>query len=86
MSARILLAAMAMAGLSATAAIAGQPANPGGFGHDAIAVVAHSAPGLVGAFRSDAGGAQAPFGGNPTANSDVKASPFCVCTPTHGKP
>jgi hypothetical protein len=86
MFARILIIAIALTGLSATGATAGQPENPGGFGHDAVSQVAHLGPGVMGALRSDAGGAQAPFGGNPTTNSDVKASPICGCTPTHGNP
>jgi hypothetical protein len=60
MSAKVLLVTVTAVGAFATAAIAGSPLNPGGFGHDAVAQLNHTSdPGTFGGLRSTTGGAKA---------------------------
>jgi hypothetical protein len=85
MPAKLGICALVALGITYSAAYAGQPADPGGFGNDGVAGFNHTnPPGALGGLRSETGGAQAPFGGNPSTNHDVKS--FAGGDPTHGKP
>ena len=87
---KVAFVAFAVAGVLSTAAVAGSPPNPGGFGQ---AVAANtdlarnfgSGPGASdwGATRADVAKGAYP-GGNPGLNADAKAAQGA--NPTHGKP